>query len=121
VPDYELRSDPVGTARQAVAAVGAGGGSVIVHFGVDAVDSGDLPLGNFPHYGAGVTLEAAGDVLRVLCSAERLAAVVLTEVNPTHGPSGQQLQRYVDTVAEALGAGLRSPRHPAVQPAESAD
>jgi arginase len=121
VPDYELRSDPVGTARQAVAAVAAGGGSVIVHFDVDAVDSGDLPLGNFPHYGTGVTLAAAGDVLRVLCSAHRLAAVVLTEVNPTHDPSGEQLQRYVDTVAGSLGAGLRSPRAPAAQPAKSAD
>ena len=109
VPDYELRADPVGIARQAVAAV-AGGGPVVVHFDVDAVDSGDLPLANFPHYGTGVTLEAAGDVLRVLCSADRLGAVVLTEVNPTYDPGGEQLQRYVDTVASALGAGLRSPR-----------
>jgi arginase len=116
VPDYELRSDPVGVARQAVAAVAAGGGSVVVHFDVDAINSGDLPLGNFPHYGTGVTLEAAGDVLRVLCSADRLAAVVLTEVNPTYDPSGEQLQRYVDTVAGALGAGLRSPRAPAAHP-----
>jgi hypothetical protein len=32
----------------------------------------------------------------------------LTEVNPTHDPAGVQVQRYVDTVTAAIGAGLRS-------------
>jgi arginase len=91
-----------------VAALSAVAGSLVVHFDVDAVDSGDLPLGNFPHYGTGVSLQAAGDVLRTLCSAPGLAAVVLTEMNPTHDPAGVQVQRYVDTVTAAIGAGLRS-------------
>ena len=108
VPDHELRSDPVGIARQAVAALSSAAGSLIVHFDADAVDSGDLPLGNFPHYGTGVKLDAAGDVLRELCSAPGLAAVVLTEVNPTYDPGGAQVGRYVDTVTRALAAGLQS-------------
>jgi arginase len=106
--DRELRSGPARIAAQAVAALSAVAGSLVVHFDVDAVDSGDLPLGNFPHYGTGVSLQAAGDVLRTLCSAPGLAAVVLTEVNPTHDPAGVQVQRYVDTVTAAIGAGLRS-------------
>ena len=31
---------------------------IVVHFDVDVVDSGDLPLlGNFPHYASGVRLD----------------------------------------------------------------
>jgi arginase len=76
--------------------------SVIVHFDVDAVDSADLPLGNYPHYGAGVSLDVAAAVLRVLCSAPDVAAIVLTEVNPTHDPTGRHLRRYVDAVAPSI-------------------
>ena len=107
VPDHELRADPAGLARLAVAALSSVAGSLIVHFDVDAVNSGDLPLGNFPHYGTGVRLDAAGDVLRELCAAPNLAAVVLTEVNPTYDPAGVQVARYVETVTRALGDTLR--------------
>lgn len=41
--------------------------------------------------------------LSALVSTPRLAAIVLTEVNPTHDPDGALLDRYVDTVLEALG------------------
>lgn len=113
IPDHELRADPAGTARRAVAALGAAARSVVVHFDVDAVDSGDLPLGNFPHYGTGVSLGAAGEVLRELCAAPGLAAVVLTEVNPTYDPGGSQVARYVDVVTSAIAAGMhRGDRDP---------
>ena len=104
--DRELRAGPAEAAAAAVAALSPVAGSLVVHFDVDAVNSGDLPLGNFPHYGTGVSLDAAGEVLRVLCSAPGLAAVVLTEVNPTHDPGGSQLDRYVETVTGAIAAGL---------------
>ena len=106
VPDHELRADPAGIARKAVAALSSAAGSLVVHFDADAVDSGDLPLGNFPHYGTGVGLDTAGDVLRELCATPRLAAVVLTEVNPTHDPAGTQTARYVETVTHALALAL---------------
>jgi arginase len=80
--------------------------SLVVHFDVDAVDSRDLPLANYPHYGTGIPLVAAGEVLGVLCAAPTLAAIVLTEVNPSYDPAGHQLARYVDTVATAIGCGL---------------
>ena len=108
VPDHELRANPAGIARQAVAELAEVAGSIVVHFDVDAVDSGDLPLGNFPHYGTGVRLDAAGDVLRELCAAPGLAAVVLTEVNPTYDPGGTQTARYAETVTRSLGTALRS-------------
>jgi arginase len=109
-PDHQVRADPAGCAAMAVAALQRQTSSLLVHFDVDAVDSRDVPLANFPHYGTGVTLAAAGEVLRVLCAAPTLAGVVLTEVNPSYDPSGRQLRRYVDTIGAAIGHGLTHQR-----------
>jgi arginase len=97
-----LAADPVTVARRALDVVGAAGGPVIVHFDVDVIDSGDLPLANFPHYGSGVAADQAFACLRELCAHPSLAALVLTEVNPTHDPSGRLLDRYIDGLVTAL-------------------
>jgi len=65
-----LRVDPVAIARRAIDGLAATGASIAVHFDVDAVDSRDLPLANFPHYGTGVPLDAAGQILRTLPPSE---------------------------------------------------
>jgi len=74
----------------------------VVHFDVDAVDSADLPLANYPHHGKGVTLATAATVLRELCATPALACLALTEVNPTHDPGGELLGRYIDAIVTAL-------------------
>lgn len=104
-PDHAVRADPVGRAHDALAALSTAN-RLIVHFDVDAVDSGDLPLANFPHYGTGVPLAAAAEVLSVLFAAPTLTAVVLTEVNPSYDPIGDALRRYIDAVTSALISGL---------------
>ena len=104
-PDHAVRADPVGCARGALAALQEAR-RLIVHFDVDAVDSGDLPLANFPHYGTGVPLAVAQQVLSVLFGAPALSAIVLTEVNPSYDPSGESLDRYLTAVTGALITGL---------------
>lgn len=108
-PDHMVRRDPAGSARRALDGVSTGAGTIL-HFDVDAVDSGDLPLANYPHYGTGVSLATAAQALAVAAGAPDLTAIVLTEVNPTHDPDGRQLRRYVDAVGGALVAGLNSRR-----------
>jgi arginase len=98
-----LAASPADTARRALAAVGSAG-PLVVHFDVDVIDSGELPLANYPHYGSGVSAAAAFDCLRELCQAGSPDALVLTEVNPTHDPSGVLIRRYVDGVTAALAA-----------------
>jgi arginase len=78
----------------------------VLHFDVDSVDSGDLPLANFPHYGTGVTLDQAGRVLALAAATGDLAAIVLTEVNPSYDADGKQIARYAAAVGSALGAAL---------------
>lgn len=102
-----LSADPEGSARRALAALGEPDGRrgpFVVHFDADVVDSGDLPLGNFPHYGSGVLLEQVVRCLRVLVADESCAGLVLTEVNPTHDPDGSLLDRYTAGIAAALAA-----------------
>jgi arginase len=94
-------ADPAAAAGKALAAL-AGAGQVLVHFDIDVVDSGDLPLGNFPHYGSGVTLDDALAGIRVLRSSPQFAGLVLTEVNPTHDPAGSELDRLAGGLASAL-------------------
>jgi arginase len=104
--DHQVRADPAGCAAAALSVLRQASDGFILHFDVDAVDSGDLPLANFPHYGTGVTLKQAGQALGVAAAAPELAAIVLTEVNPSHDPSGHQIHRYVTTVAEMFAAAI---------------
>jgi len=97
-----LIDDPSGAAQRALAAVTPESGPIVVHFDVDMIDSGDLPLGNFPHYGSGVRLEHAVTLLRALTAHPSFAGLVLTEVNPTHDADGSQINRYVNAIIEAL-------------------
>jgi arginase len=98
----QLRADPAGVATLARAHIAASAAHTLVHFDVDAVDSADLPLANYPHHGQGVTLHAALTALQLLCAGPSFTGIVLTEVNPTHDPTGQLLQRYVTGVATAI-------------------
>lgn len=103
-PDWQVRSDPSGCAASALAALTSVAGSIVVHFDVDAVDSRDLPLADFPHYGTGVPLTVAAGILTAFYQAPQLRAALLTEVNPSYEPSGAALTRYADAVAGALAA-----------------
>jgi arginase len=95
-------ADPAGAAERALAAVTAASGPFLIHFDVDVVDSADLPLGNFPHYGSGVRLDQVVTALRLLRAHPSFAGLVLTEVNPTHDPAGTELGRLADALVTAL-------------------
>lgn len=99
----QLAADPESTAREALTALG-GTAPFVVHFDVDVVDSGDLPLGNYPHYGSGVGLAEAARSLRVLVADPACTALVLTEINPSYDADGSQLDRYLDALTSALAA-----------------
>jgi arginase len=104
----QVAADPVGAAAAARAHVEASAGAIMVHFDVDVVDSADLPLANYPHHGEGLTLATAVTALRELCASPAFTGLVLTEVNPTHDPSGQLLSRYIDALVAALAEPVRN-------------
>jgi hypothetical protein len=59
------------------------------------------------HYGTGVPLRTASELLAAFCRAPALRAVALTEVNPSYEPTGATLWRYIEVVADAL-SGVRA-------------
>ena len=97
-----LAAHPYGAVLRVGEALVADGASIVVHFDVDTIDSADLPLANFPHYGVGVPLATAMEVLEGLIGMPGVRALTLTEVNPTHDASGAELDRYVHAVADAM-------------------
>src|SRR6266536_2671421 len=98
----DLIADPAGAASRALSLIGDASGPVLVHFDVDLVDSGDLPLGNFPHYGTGVLFDRAVECLHALRKHPSFGGLVLTEVNPTHDADGRLVERYVAGIVAAL-------------------
>jgi arginase len=98
----EVAGGPRAAAAAALAELEARAATVVVHFDVDVVDSGDLPLANFPHFGQGLTLAEALACLEVFCGGAKLGGLVVTEVNPDHDPDGRQVSRLVDGLVAAL-------------------
>jgi arginase len=92
---------PRAAAADALSQLEARSGTVLVHFDVDVVDSGDLPLANFPHFGQGFGLDDAFACLEAFLASPKLGGLVVTEVNPDHDPGGQ-LARLVDGLVAAL-------------------
>jgi arginase len=101
-----LLAHPYGAVLRVGEALVADGASIVVHFDVDAVDSADLPLANFPHYGVGVPLVIAAEVLAGLVGMPGVRVLTLTEVNPTYDASGAELDRYVHAVGDAIVEAL---------------
>ncbi len=82
---------------------------------MDVVDSGDLPLANFPHFGQGLSLTDTLACLEAFLASPKLGGLVVTEVNPDHDPGGQ-LARLVDGLVAALARqGPRSPGLPTIR------
>jgi arginase len=75
--------------------------AIAVHFDVDVMDSAEMPLGNWPHYDA----LSFGDTMRclnVFVRSPKLAALVVTEINPDHDPDGLLVGQFIDAFADAL-------------------
>lgn len=114
-PAVSVRGRATVAAGAVLAALGDRDG-LIVHFDVDVIDSTELPLGQYPHFNAGLSFHDAMETLTGLCHAPDVVAIVVTEVNPDNDPEGRYLPRLVDALATGLGlgSGLASDHHDSV-------
>lgn len=104
IPQYPVTSlddRPVEFATEARALLEERAKAIIVHFDVDVMDSAEIPLANWPHYGA-LSFGDAMRCLRVFVETPKLAALVVTEINPDHDPDGLLVRQFVDAFADAL-------------------
>jgi arginase len=102
-PVTDVRGRPAEAATEALAALERVADPVLVHFDVDAIDSTDFPLANFPHFNLGQPFDSAMICLATFCASARLAGLVVTEANPDHDADGSLLAALVDGLAAALG------------------
>ena len=75
--------------------------AIAVHFDVDVMDSAEIPLANWPHYDA-LSFGDAMRCLRVFVASPKLAALVITEINPDHDPEGLLVRQFIDAFADAM-------------------
>jgi arginase len=102
----QLAEDPHGCALRAVERIARPERHLLVHFDVDSIDSGEMPLADFPHYATGLSVKAAQTVLTTLMRAPRVSGAVFTEVNPTHDTTGTSLDHYLELICEAIAAAF---------------
>ena len=100
-PVTSLDDRPVDFAREALARLEERSGAVAVHFDVDVMDSAEIPLADWPHYDA-LSFGDAMRCLSVFVGSSRLAALVVTEINPDHDPEGLLVRQFIDAFADAL-------------------
>ncbi|HVS07573.1 MAG TPA: arginase family protein [Candidatus Dormibacteraeota bacterium] len=100
-PVTSMDDRPVEQAAAARARLEERARAIVVHFDVDVMDSAEIPLGNWPHYDA----LSFGDTMRclsVFVASPKLAALVVTEINPDHDPDGLLVRQFIDAFADAL-------------------
>ncbi|HEX9096951.1 MAG TPA: arginase family protein [Candidatus Dormibacteraeota bacterium] len=100
-PVTSMGDRPVEVAAEALARLEERARAIVVHFDVDVMDSAEIPLANWPHYDA-LGFGDAMRCLRVFVGSPRLAALVVTEINPDHDPDGLLVRQFVDAFADAL-------------------
>lgn len=100
-PVPAVRADPGATAARAWNALAQRVDNIVLHFDVDVLDTGAFPLANFPHFN-GLRLDEARSCLEIFEARPELAALVVTEVNPTHDPDGRLLPALVEVLTSAL-------------------
>jgi arginase len=100
-PVTSLGDRPVDLAREALARLEERAPAIAVHFDVDVMDSAEIPLANWPHYDA-LSFGDAMHCLSVFVGTPKLAALVVTEINPDHDPDGLLVRQFIDAFADAL-------------------
>jgi len=96
----QVRADPLGAAKEALARLAARAGRFLVHFDVDATD---LAAVGVPHRNA-LALSAALVALGVFLASPGCAGLVVTQFDPQSDPSGFLAMRLAGGLAQVLGA-----------------
>ena len=100
-PVTSMHDRPFELAAQARAHLEERARAIAVHFDVDVMDSAEIPLADWPHYDA-LSFGDAMRCLSVFVGSPKLAALVVTEINPDHDPDGLLVRQFVDAFAGAM-------------------
>ena len=107
-PVTTINGRPAEAAAAALVALERVADRLLVHFDVDAIDSTDYPLANFPHFNLGQPFDSAMTCLATFCGSSRFGGLVVTEVNPDHDADGSLLAQLVNGIVAALQQTIRA-------------
>jgi arginase len=107
-PVNKIAGRPAAAAAEARAVLERRADPLLVHFDVDAIDSTELPLANYPHFNLGQSFDSAMTCLAAFCAHPRFAGLVITEVNPDHDADGTLLTSLIDGVVTALAGAAKT-------------
>lgn len=98
----EVKADPIGAARRAVA-WGARYNRLLIHLDVDVLSFTDFPIAENVRRCDGLSFEALSAALAPLVAAPNWRALTVTEVNPDHAPDEREaFCRLIAMLSEAL-------------------
>jgi len=100
-PVTSMGDRPVELAAEALARLEERARAIAVHIDVDVMDSAEIPLADWPHYDT-LSFGDAMRCLRVFVGSPKLAALVVTEINPDHDPDGLLVRQFIDAFADAM-------------------
>jgi arginase len=100
-PVTSMDDRPVELAQEVRARLEERAQAIAVHFDVDVMDSAEVPLADWPHYDA-LSFGDAMRCLSVFVGSPRLAALVVTEINPDNDPDGLLIRQFIDAFVDAL-------------------
>jgi arginase len=100
-PVTAMDDRPVEFAAEARARLEERARAIAVHFDVDVMDSAEIPLADWPHYDA-LAFGDAMHCLSVFVGSPKLAALVVTEINPDNDPDGLLVRQFIDAFADAM-------------------
>ena len=100
-PVTSMDDRPVELAAEARAYLEGRARAIAVHFDVDVMDSAEIPLADWPHYDA-LSFGDAMRCLSVFVGSQKLAALVVTEINPDNDPDGLLVRQFIDAFADAM-------------------
>jgi arginase len=86
-PVNKIAGRPAEAAAEALAVLERRADPLLVHFDVDAIDSTDLPLANYPHFNLGQSFDSAMTCLAAFCAHPRFAGLVITRSTPITTPT----------------------------------
>jgi arginase len=100
-PVTSMGDRPIEFAAEARARLEERTRAIAVHFDVDVMDSAEIPLADWPHYDA-LSFGDAMHCLSVFVGSPKLAALVVTEINPDNDPDGLLVRQFIDAFADAM-------------------
>lgn len=96
------------TAALALDAIENDDGPILVHLDVDVAVPSDMPVTDYVTPGPALSLAEVSDLVTALMASPRVAALEVTEFNPTLDPEGVHARKLVDLIARAVRWHLRA-------------